>query len=174
MTMNTMNVRNIRIGLMLSLLLVANSASALKVGDTSPQIIGRDISGELFALTRLDNKAKVINFFWIECKPCQKELPLLAKKEKEYPKVIFAAVHAEINHDTDSNYDIEDIRTFGKNLKSHPKILVLGSDRLKQQFGIAGFPASVLLDKNNKVEKILYGFNKKTIKILNAWLAKQK
>ena len=174
MIFNSIKVKNIKAGLILWLLLVANSTFALEVGDTAPQIIGRDISGELFALTLLDNKPKVINFFWVECKPCQKELPLLAKKEKEYPKVIFAAVHAEINHNTDSNYDIKDIQVFGKKIKSHPKTLVLGSDRLKQQFGIAGFPASVLLDKNNKVEKILYGFNKKTIKILNAWLAKQK
>jgi thiol-disulfide isomerase/thioredoxin len=159
--------------LSLGLLLVANSALALKVGDTAPQIIGRDISGELFALTRLDKKPKVINFFWVECTPCKKELPLLAKKEAEYPQVIFAAVHAEINHDTDSNYNIEDIQAFGKKLKAHPKTLVLGSDRLKQQFGIKGFPASVLLDKNNKVEKILYGFDEKTIKTLKTWLAKQ-
>jgi thiol-disulfide isomerase/thioredoxin len=169
-----MNVNRIKIGLIFSLLLVANSALALTVGDVAPQIIGRDISGNLFALTRLDKKPKVINFFWVDCKPCQKELPLLAKKEKEYPQVIFVAVHAEINHDTDSNYNIEDIQAFGAKLKAHPKALVLGSDRLKQQFGIEGFPASVLLDKNNKVEQILYGFNKKTITILENWLDQQK
>ncbi len=147
---------------------------ALTVGDISPQVIGRDISNNLFALTRLAKKPKVINFFWVECKPCQKELPLLAKKEVKYPNVLFSAVHAELNQSTGSNYNIEDIQAFAKKLKAHPKSMVLGSNRIKRQFGIMGFPATVLLSADNKVEKILYGFNNKTVKQLEAWLNKQK
>lgn len=146
---------------------------ALQVGDQSPQIIGREISGDLFALTRLEKKPKVINFFWVDCKPCQKELPLLAKKEKQNKDVVFAAIHAEQNFETESNYGIEDIQTFAKTLKAHPDTMVLGSDRIKRQFGIQGFPASMLLSADNKIEKILYGFNDDTIKQLNAWLAQQ-
>ncbi len=165
------------IALITSLILIfltVQSAMALSVGDKAPQIIGRDISGSLFALSRLDKKPKVINFFWVQCKPCQKELPLLAQKEKKYPDVIFSAIHAELNQDTGSNYNIEDIQVFAKSLKAHPKSLVLGSDRLKQEFGVQGFPATVLLSADNTVEKILYGFNEKTVKQLNAWLQKQK
>jgi len=155
-------------------LLTAHSAMALSVGDKAPQIIGRDISGSLFALSRLEKKPKVINFFWVQCKPCQKELPLLAQKEKKYPGVIFSAIHAELNQDTGSNYNIEDIQAFATSLKAHPKSLVLGSNRLKKEFGVQGFPATVLLSSDNTVEKILYGFNDKTVKQLNAWLQKQK
>ena len=35
--------------------------------------------------------------------PCKKELPLLAKKEAQYPNVQFIAVHAETNPETGSN-----------------------------------------------------------------------
>jgi len=163
-----------RLFLMLWMLSVLSPASwALKVGEASPQIIGREISGDLFALTRLEKKPKVINFFWVDCKPCQKELPLLAKKEKQNKDVVFAAVHAELNFETGSNYDVKDIAAFAKTLKAHPDTMVLGSERIKHQFGIQGFPASVLLSADNKVEKILYGFNEETIKQLNSWLAKQ-
>jgi thiol-disulfide isomerase/thioredoxin len=161
------------VGAVLSLL-ISQTAMALSVGDTAPQIIGRDISNQLFALTHLANKPKVINFFWVECKPCQKELPLLAKKEAKNSKVIFSAIHAEINQSTGSNYNIEDIQAFSKTLKAHPKSMVLGSERIKKQFGIMGFPATVLLSAENKVEKILYGFNNKTVKQLETWLNKQK
>ncbi len=154
-------------------LVITHNSWAISIGDNSPKIFGRDISGDIFALSRLENKPKVINFFWIECKPCQKELPLLAKKEMQYPGVIFAAIHAERNQATDSNYSIEDIQAFAKTLKAHPKLLVLGSDRLKTQFGIKGFPATVLLGPDNKVEKIIYGFNDNTIKQLSDWLKKQ-
>lgn len=154
-------------------LFITVNASALTVGDPSPQIIGRNINGEIFALTRLDNKPKVINFFWVDCKPCQKELPMLAKKEKEYPNVLFAAVHAELNFETQSNYEIGDIAAFAKTLKAHPKMMVLGSERIKYQFGIQGFPASVLLSADNTVEKILYGFNDNTVKQMTDWLTQQ-
>ncbi|MEY8198882.1 MAG: TlpA disulfide reductase family protein [Colwellia sp.] len=146
---------------------------ALQVGDSSPQIIGRDIQGGLFALTRLENKPKVINFFWVDCKPCRKELPLLSKKEQQYSKVIFVAIHAELNFKTDTNYDVRDIKVFSETLKSHPKKMVLGSDRLKKQYSLQGFPATILLSANNTVEEILYGFNNKTIKQLDSWLKKQ-
>ncbi len=167
------NVKNFMVVMALTLFSVP-AVMALKVGDISPQIIGRDISNNIFALTRLAQKPKVINFFWVECKPCQKELPLLAKKEVKYPNVLFSAVHSEINQSTDSNYNIEDIQNFAKTLEAHPKSMVLGSERIKKQFGIMGFPATVLLSADNKVEKILYGFNHKTIKQLDSWLNKQK
>ncbi len=153
-------------------LLFSSTVFALEVGDTAPQIIGRDISGGLFALSRMEDKPKVINFFWVKCVPCQKEIPLLAKKEKEHPNVAFAVIHAEMNIDTESNYDITDIQAFTESLPASPNTMVLGSDRLKQQYGFAdkGFPISFLLSKENKVEKILLGFNDKTIKQLNDWL----
>ena len=116
----------------------------------------------------------MINFFWVDCNPCKKELPLLAKKEQEYSKVIFAAIHAELNFKTDTNYDISDIKEFSKTLDAHPKKMVLGSARLKKQYGIQGFPATILLNANNTVEEILYGFNNKTIKKMEVWLKKKK
>ena len=154
--------------------LAPNSVLGINVGDTSPQIIGRNLSGDLFALTQLANKPKLINFFWVDCAPCKRELPLLAKKEIEYPNVIFSAVHAEINYETDENYTLSDLGGFTKKLIAHPKSLVLASYRIKKQFGLKGFPANLLLDKNNKIEKILYGFNERNIEIINAWLAKQE
>lgn len=153
---------------------VPNSVLGVNVGDTSPQIIGRHLEGDLFALTRLENKPKLINFFWVDCAPCKRELPLLAQKEAEYPNVIFSAVHAEINYETGENYTLNDIDEFTKILVAFPTSLVLASYRIKKQFGLKGYPANLLLDKNNKIEKILYGFNDSNIKIINTWLAKQE
>lgn len=146
---------------------------ALDVGDKAPQIVGRSIEGGLFALTRMEAKPKVINFFWVDCKPCKEEIPLLAAKEAKYPNVAFAVVHAEKNAASDANYDVEDIQAFAKTLSAHPKNLVLGSDRLKQQYGIESFPISFLLSADNKVEQVLIGFNQKTVDQLVGWLDQQ-
>jgi len=166
-------------GLLRSALLVLTmSLSAqvwsLEVGDTAPQLVGRDISNSIFSLSRLDAKPKVLNFFWVNCQPCKQEIPLLAKKEKTHPNVEFVVIHAEINSETETNYDISDIQSFAKSLSAHPKKMVLGSERIKQQYGIEAFPYSVLLSAQNKVEKVLYGFNERTINELDKWLALQQ
>lgn len=155
-------------------LVVSAISLAVEEGDKAPQIIGRKLDGGLFALSRMADKPKVLNFFWVECKPCKEEIPLLAKKEGMYPNVEFAVIHAAANPETDTNYDIQDIQRFSESLKAYPANLVLGSERLRQQYGISGYPFSVLLSADNKVEKVLNGFNKSTVKKLEAWLAKQK
>lgn len=154
--------------------LVPNSVLGISIDDISPQIIGRHVDGDLFALTRLENKPKLINFFWVGCAPCKRELPLLAQKEVEYPNVVFSAIHAEINYETGENYTLNDIGVFTKSLVAFPINIVLASYRIKKQFGLKGYPANMLLDKNNKIEKILYGFNESNVEIINAWLAKKK
>lgn len=148
-----------------------NSALGLSVGDTVPQVVGRKIDGSMFSLANLNKKPKLINFFWVDCPPCLEELVYLAKKESLNPSVIFVAIHAEINYKTQDNYNIEDIVMFSKKLKRHPLNLVLGSHRLKEYFKIKGFPVNILLDENNKVEKILYGYNSRNVGVINHWLS---
>jgi thiol-disulfide isomerase/thioredoxin len=150
------------------------TALALSVGDAMPQVIGRDTSGNLLALSQLTQKPKVLNFFWVECIPCRKEIPLLAEKEKIYPGVDFIVIHAENNPKTDANYDIADIQQFIDKLPAAPKRVVLGSARLKEDLGIKGFPFSVLLSADNRVEKILFGFNDGTLRELEGWLDGKK
>jgi thiol-disulfide isomerase/thioredoxin len=155
-------------------LIMSSLTVALDVGDKAPQIIGRNLDGSLFALSRMEAKPQVLNFFWVECKPCKEEIPLLAKKEGMYPNVEFAVIHAAANPETDTNYDIQDIQRFSESLNAFPRNLVLGSDRLRQQYGITGYPYSVLLSADNKVEQVLNGFNSSTVQKLEAWFAKQK
>jgi thiol-disulfide isomerase/thioredoxin len=156
------------------LIFVSSITFAVEIGDKAPQIIGRNIDGELFALSRMEAKPKVLNFFWVNCAPCIEEIPLLAKKAKKHPNVEFAVIHAAVNPDTGSNYDIEDIQAFSKKLPSYPKNLVLGSDRLKDIYDLKAYPYSVLLSADNTVEDILISYNKATVKKLEAWLSKQK
>lgn len=155
-------------------MLLAGLVEARSPGQTAPQIIGRNIDDNLFALSRSGQQPKVVNFFWVNCKPCKKEIPLLAEKAKQYPNVTFIVVHAEENPETQTNYDIADIRQFAKSLTAYPKQLILGSPRLKKDYGIKGFPSTYLLSSDNKIEKIIVGFNRKTVATLQQWLEEQK
>ena len=57
-----------------TLIFTGQLALALEVGDKAPQVVGRDISNGLFALSRMAAKPKVLNFFWVDCKPCKKDI----------------------------------------------------------------------------------------------------
>ena len=59
---------------------------AVVVGEAAPNIFGRTLDNNLFRLSDITNPV-VVNFFWVECKPCVKEMPELAKLEKSYPNV---------------------------------------------------------------------------------------
>lgn len=162
-----------RLSLLLLLCFTCSSTFALQRGDSAPQIFGRQIDDALFALSRQSDKPKVVNFFWVQCIPCKKELPILAKKEQQYPQVQFIAVHAETNPDNGSNYELNDIQAFVNGLSAAPKTVVLGSPLLKNLYGIKGFPATVLLNKNNQVVEQIVGFNAQTVKRLDTWLQQQ-
>lgn len=166
-------MRQLIIGVLM--LIIAAPLSAKTVGADAPNIVGRDVkNGGLFSLSRVSDKPKVVNFFWVDCIPCKKEIPLLASKEKKHPNVDFIVVHSESNAATGSNYDTEEIERYVASLDASPKTIVLGSPRLKNTYAIPGFPYSVLLSADNKIEGILIGYNEQTVATLEKWLALQK
>ncbi len=146
---------------------------SLEVGDAAPNIVAININGGILSLKRTKKTPKVINFFWVECRPCKKELPLLAEKEEQYKNVEFYAVHAEANPDTGDNYEVAAVKQFIASLEGAPKTVALGSPLLKEHYDIKGLPHTVLLSANNRVDGIIRGFNRKTKKQIQAWLEKQ-
>ncbi len=134
------------------------------VGKQSPNLIGRTLDDKLYRLSDDTTQPKVINFFWVECTPCKKEMPELAKKEKTYSKVKFIAVHTK-----EENPDR--VRQFVKALAGAPSIIVLTTGSLQETFNYVGLPHTMVLDKNNVVLANLVGYTpenmQKLKKILN-------
>lgn len=133
---------------------VAESISAGPVkGTIAPDFVGRTIEGKLYKLSRDKGEAKVVNFFWVYCEPCKKEMPELAGLEKKYPKFKFISVHT---YDSDG----EKVEEFLKVLPSHPSNIVLAGNRIKGDYKYPGLPHTVVMDKDNKVLFNLVGFSK--------------
>lgn len=157
------------------LLLFTTCVIATPSGQAAPNIFGRHINGDLYVLSKQAAKPRVINFFWVDCVPCRKEIPLLAQKARQYPQVDFVVVHAEMNPQTDTNYDISHIQDFVATLTAYPANVVLGNARLKEPkaYNIPAFPLSVLVNKHGIIEQRLVGFNDATVTKLSHWLAQQ-
>jgi len=128
-------------------------------GKPAPNLMGRTFDGKLYRLSKYKGRPKVINFFWIYCKPCKEEMPELAALEKKYPNVDFISVHTE-------EMAQEKIEAFMKKLSGAPSKVVMSTSSVKKQFQFRGLPFTTLLDKNNKVKLNLTGYTEANMRKL--------
>lgn len=127
-----------------------------KLGTEAPDFIGRTVEGKLFKLSRNKEQPKVINFFWVYCEPCKKEMPELAVLEQKYANVKFISVHTEDN-------DGDKVEEFLSKLSGYPSNIVLSGKKIKDSYKYPGLPHTIVLDKDNKVLLNLVGYTHENI-----------
>lgn len=145
---------------LLSLAAFATEGTGPEVGQPSPNLIGRTPDDKPYRLKSDIGQAKVINFFWVNCKPCKEEMPELAKLEKQYPKIKFISVHTQ-------KESPENVMMFIKALPSAPSNIVLTSGGIQDSFHYLGLPHTVVLDNNNIVLMNLVGYTPENMKKLS-------
>ena len=149
--------------LVLPLSAYAAEKTGPKIGQVSPNIVGRTLDERWYRLEKDLGTPKVINFFWVGCVPCRKEMPELAVLEKHYPKVKFMAVHTE--RETPEN-----VINFIKSINGAPSNIVLTLGGMQEYFQYLGLPHTILLDKNNVVLMNLSGYTAENMQKLNTAL----
>lgn len=137
----------------LLLSLVCFQVSALEIGSDTPNLFGRTLDGKLFRLSEKTGPV-VINFFWVECKPCVKEMPELAHLGSKYPKIDVISVHVE-------DEERSTVQDFVNRLPAHPKTIVTASPAVKGAFDIRALPHTVIVNKG-KVELVVEGYTEKS------------
>ena len=129
----------------------AEDGNGPSVGQPAPNIIGRTLDDQSYRLKTDKGSPKVINFFWVGCQPCRKEMPELAKFEKRFNKVKFISVHT-LAEQPDS------ISKFIKSLPGAPSNIVQTSGGIQETFQYRGLPHTMLLDSDNVVLMNLSGY----------------
>lgn len=142
-------------------------AEGLKVGSSAPNIFGRKMDDSSFNLHKTDVGPKVINFFWVKCPPCKKELPEMAAMEKRYPNVKFIAVHA------DAEYSRE-IPAFLKEIGEYPETVVIADKNITSRYAFTAFPHTVVIGADNKIMFVISGYNEDNMARLESFIKKIK
>jgi thiol-disulfide isomerase/thioredoxin len=124
-------------------------------GEKIASFSARDINGNKLKLKDLEGKIVVLNFWFIGCPPCRKEIPELNKIAMQYegdPNVVFIAV---------ALYYKSDIENF---IKSNPfGYHIIEDGRMYAQiYGIHLFPTNVILDRDGKVRFHSSGYTTNT------------
>ena len=122
-----------------------SQAQTFQKSDDAIPFSKKDRTGNLVELSSLKGNVVVLNFWFVACKPCVDELPLLnglVDKFLDEP-VKFIAI------------TFDDQATVEKFLKKHQfsyQIVPSASDVI-QSYGINIFPTQIVIDKNGKIEK---------------------
>lgn len=128
------------------------SATSYNLGNYMGDYTVTDVEGNSYTFSELlkTKKAIVLNFWFINCGPCQMEFPYLQTAYNTYSDDI--AVIA-INPTTDKQEKIQKYAT--QNELTIP--LVKGEEDWITAFGIQGFPTTVVIDRYGSVAFIHMG-----------------
>jgi peroxiredoxin len=125
------------------------------IGKPAPAFEIVDIKGKKWSSEKLKGKIVVLNFWFIECQPCIREMPDLNMLQKKYKrkKVVFLAL------------GVNDKTSMIAFLKDHKFTynIVPGSNTISKAFGVDGFPTNIVIDKNGIIQYRSSGLSENTI-----------
>ena len=136
-------------------------SNSFKEGKPIRNFKAEDLNGNKFELEALRGKIVVINFWFIKCGPCQREIPELNKLVEDYKdssNVVFLAIALDDKHD---------LNEFLNRVPFNYNIIYNGR-AFAQQYNITGYPTHVILDQNGKVYFHTLGLAMNTV----YWLGK--
>lgn len=122
------------------------ATSSYNLGDYIGDYTVTDVNGNTHTFSDIlkEKKAIVLNFWFINCGPCQMEFPYLQKAADTYGDDVTVIA---INPTTDKENNIKKYAT--QNKLSIP--FVKGEQSWVTAFGIRGFPTTVVIDRYGSV-----------------------
>lgn len=124
------------------------------------------INGNKFDLKTITDKIYVINFWFINCLPCKKEIPELnelVKKYKDNPNVIFIAIAL------DNEFEL---KNFQKNIAFDYNIVADGQ-YYAQKYNVKSYPTHVIVGKDGLIKFSTSGLAANTIHWIDKSITEQ-
>lgn len=128
------------------------------IGAIPPDFTSTTLDNSQIQLSQLKGKVVVMNFWFLACGPCIKEIPDLNELVKKYQgkNVEFIAV----------TYDKQDLVT--ESFKNHPFRYkqIVDAQNIVDLYKATAFPTHIVLDKEGKVLFAQFGYNSKIVEEL--------
>ncbi len=132
-----------------------NTTSDLVGSDALPFSV-TDINGNEYSLEELKGKVIVINFWFVECKPCIMEMPELneiVEQYKDNKEVVFIGF---------ATNDANRINAFLQK-KTFSYALIPNSRDVARSYGISSYPTHIIIGKDAKITYHTTGLGPNTI-----------
>lgn len=122
------------------------------MGKAAPGFTLPSIDGEQVSLSQYRGKPVVLAFFASWCHPCEEELPVLEKVQRDYGDKLQVLI---INYQDHVGSDSKD---FVRQLNvTYPALLEPQSDPVAAQYGVHEIPQTFFIDRDGVLRDRIYG-----------------
>ena len=147
-----MKMKNLLLGLTLSVLAATSLASSELTGQAAPDFALKSSSGANVRLSEYRGDVVMVNFWATWCGPCRQEMPLLDELYSRYERVGFSLLG--VNIDDDSRKAMNMVSELGV---SFP-VLFDARKEVSKLYRVEAMPVTVLIDREGTVRYVHHGY----------------
>lgn len=125
------------------------------IGMNAPVFSVKDIQGNKKSLNSLKGKIIILNFWFIECKPCVREIPELNNLVKKYKNDNVEFIGFSGNGSMQINSFLKE-QDFLYNIVPNSKSVI-------KDYRISSYPTNIIIDQNAKVVYVTKGLKSTTV-----------
>lgn len=122
------------------------------IGSQAPDFTLTDLDGNKVSLSNYKGTVIIIDFWATWCPPCKDSIPFLEDLHQRYREKGLVILGISFDGDTDT------VRNFRKKITMTYPVL-MGDDRLKNDYGLIGIPEMFILDRNGILKHHHLGFD---------------
>lgn len=135
------------------IVVLGQAAGPPRIGNKAPEFTLPDLRGKARSLTTEVKASKVtlVNFWATWCPPCRGEIPELEAFYDEYVKKGVQVLAVDLQEQK------KDVQTFVASHGMSFPILLDGSGKVADKYGISGIPTTYIIDAHGVVRNIIVG-----------------
>jgi thiol-disulfide isomerase/thioredoxin len=118
----------------------------------APQFMLPDLNGKQVRLKDFSNKVLIVDFWATWCGPCREEIPHLNKLYEDYRGKGLEIVGISMDTDEPAN-----IKKFTRDFRMEYTV-VIGNGDVAQDFGLLGYPTTIIIDRKGNIIKKYTGY----------------
>jgi peroxiredoxin len=147
-----MKMKNLLLGLTLSVFAATSLASSDLTGQAAPDFALKSSGGDNVRLSEYRGDVVMVNFWATWCGPCRQEMPLLDELYSRYERVGFSLLG--VNIDDDSRKAMNMVSELGV---SFP-VLFDARKEVSKLYEVEAMPVTVLIDREGTIRYVHHGY----------------
>ncbi len=146
-----------------ALLVCAQAAQALEIGDIPPAQLGKDREGNAIDLTALRGKVAIVAFWASWCHYCLKELPALNSLQEQSGDQLLRIVAVNVKD------EMSDYRAMMKQMGGYKLAMIRDRNGdVAESYGVKAYPNLWMIDPQGKVAAHHVGYGEDSLESIIA------
>ncbi|HUF38291.1 MAG TPA: redoxin domain-containing protein [Anaerolineales bacterium] len=129
---------------------VSELPTGIAIGERAPDFEAVNLSGDRIALSDLNGKVVLLNFWATWCTPCRIEMPYLQARHERYPEDL-----AVVGVDFDEPEPL--VRSFADEFGLTFELVLDPGGIIQERYEIRGYPTTYFLDRDGVIRAVHIG-----------------